>query len=76
MAQQQQEQDQNGENPDDTLGQVDPNASQQDGMTREEKAARQNWLNRVPDNPGVLLQRKFLYQYRQQADDDKEEVLW
>jgi len=76
MAQQQQEKDQNGENPDDTLGQLDPNASQQDGMTREEKAARQNWLNRVPDNPGVLLQRKFLYQYRQQADDDKEEVLW
>ncbi|MBQ0727255.1 MAG: VWA domain-containing protein [Thalassolituus oleivorans] len=76
MAQQQQEQDQNGENQDDTLGQLDPNASQQDGMTREEKAARQNWLNRVPDNPGVLLQRKFLYQYRQQADDDKEEVLW
>ena len=76
MAQQQQEQDQDGENPDDTMGQLDPNASQQDGMTREEKAARQNWLNRVPDNPGVLLQRKFLYQYRQQADDDKEEVLW
>lgn len=61
---------------DNAMDQLNPNTNPQDGMTREERAARQNWLNRVPDNPGVLLQRKFLYQYRQQADDDKEEILW
>ncbi|MAY14754.1 MAG: hypothetical protein CMI06_05385 [Oceanospirillaceae bacterium] len=46
------------------------------GLSREEQAAMQQWLNRVPDNPGNLLQRKFLYQYRQQADQESEDVLW
>ncbi|PHS62962.1 MAG: hypothetical protein COB09_12025 [Thalassobium sp.] len=45
-------------------------------LSREEQAAMQQWLNRVPDNPGNLLQRKFLYQYRQQADQESEDVLW
>jgi Ca-activated chloride channel family protein len=37
----------------------------------------QRWLKRVPDNPGNLLQRKFLYQYRQnQNDTEQGEVLW
>lgn len=34
----------------------------------EEEAARatEQWLRRIPDDPGGLLRRKFLYQYRQQ----------
>lgn len=49
-----------------------------DGLSREEQEAMQKWLQRVPDNPGNLLQRKFLYQYRQAApeDTDSGEVLW
>lgn len=42
-------------------------------ITEEEKATEQ-WLKRIPDDPGGLLRRKFLYQYQQipnQNDDDK-----
>lgn len=55
-----------------------PTPTQPD-FNREEQAAMQQWLNRIPDNPGNLLQRKFLYQYRQQTGnqaDQQEEVLW
>ncbi len=56
--------------------QSDDPAREVNGLSREEQAAMQQWLNRVPDNPGNLLQRKFLYQYRQQADQESEDVLW
>lgn len=31
----------------------------------EEKQATEQWLRRIPDDPGGLLRRKFLYQYQQ-----------
>lgn len=34
-------------------------------LSREEKIAADQWLRRIPDNPGALLQRKFKYQYQQ-----------
>ena len=40
-------------------------------LTEEEKATEQ-WLKRIPDDPGGLLRRKFYYQYKQipnQRDD-------
>ncbi len=52
---------------------------QESQLDREEQAAMQQWLNRIPDNPGNLLQRKFLYQYRQQdggQSEQQEDVLW
>ncbi|MEO8136868.1 MAG: tetratricopeptide repeat protein [Betaproteobacteria bacterium] len=33
----------------------------------EEQMAAEQWLRRIPDDPGGLLRRKFLYQYRQRA---------
>ena len=45
-------------------------------MSREEQAAMESVLNEVEDNPGLLMQRKFLYQYRQNADQSEEDVLW
>ena len=42
-------------------------------ITEEEKATEQ-WLKRIPDDPGGLLRRKFLYQYKQipnQRDDNE-----
>ncbi len=44
-------------------------------MDSEEKLAADQWLRRIPDDPGGLLRRKFLYQYRQRSqqfapDDD------
>lgn len=42
-------------------------------ITEEEKATEQ-WLKRIPDDPGGLLRRKFHYQYKQipgQEDSDQ-----
>ena len=47
-----------------------------DNLSREQQAALQNLLNRVEDTPGTLLQRKFLYQYRQDQDQQDEDLLW
>jgi len=33
--------------------------------TTEERLAAEQWLRRIPDDPGGLLRRKFLYQYRE-----------
>ncbi|MEP6484987.1 MAG: VWA domain-containing protein [Rudaea sp.] len=43
-------------------------ANEQDGAQDEQQQAMQHWLQRVPDDPGGLLRRKFLleYQRRQQ----------
>ena len=49
------------------------------GLSREEQAAMDQWLQSVPDQPGNLLQRKFLYQYRQQprlGESVQGEVEW
>ena len=42
---------------------------------REEESTRQ-WLRRVPDDPGGLLRRKFLYQYQQQFQGRAETQPW
>jgi Ca-activated chloride channel family protein len=46
-------------------------------LTEEEKA-QQQWLRRIPDDPGGLLRRKFRYQYKQrgQQQANKEEQAW
>ncbi len=36
-------------------------------LDTEEQLAAEQWLRRIPDDPGGLLRRKFLYQYRQRA---------
>ncbi|MGB5453074.1 MAG: VWA domain-containing protein [Sedimenticolaceae bacterium] len=36
-----------------------------EALNTEEQMAAQQWLRRIPDDPGGLLRRKFLYQYRQ-----------
>ena len=38
-----------------------------DSLTTEEQQAAEQWLRRIPDDPGGLLRRKFLYQYQQRA---------
>lgn len=45
-------------------------------LSKEEKAAMQQWLNKVPDKPGTLLQRKFEYQYKQRQEQQTEDELW
>ncbi len=42
----------------------------------EEQRASQQWLQRIPDDPGGLLRRKFLYQYRQRDGRQTSEKPW
>jgi len=37
---------------------------------KEASAALRQWLRRIPDDPGGLLRRKFLYQYQQQKQSN------
>ena len=39
-----------------------------DKLSGEEQQAAEQWLQRIPDDPGGLLRRKFLYQYRQRTN--------
>ncbi len=42
----------------------------------EEQRASQQWLQRIPDDPGGLLRRKFLYQYRQREERQTSDKPW
>ncbi|MBI2993265.1 MAG: VWA domain-containing protein [Gammaproteobacteria bacterium] len=43
----------------------------------EERQAAEQWLRRIPDDPGGLLRRKFLYQYKQgHASNEPGEKSW
>ena len=42
-------------------------SAEAEALNSEEQMAAQRWLRRIPDDPGGLLRRKFLYQYRQRA---------
>ena len=62
-----------------------PAAEQSEGQTAEadpldseERQAAEQWLRRIPDDPGGLLRRKFLYQYRQRAEsaDSQGQPAW
>lgn len=49
---------------------TDPRAGQARGKDEgpdEAEQALTQWLRRIPDDPGGLLRRKFLYQYRSQS---------
>jgi Ca-activated chloride channel family protein len=43
-------------------------------LNTEEQQAAEQWLRRIPDDPGGLLRRKFLYQYRQRAEQTDNEL--
>ena len=60
------DQDNNGSKPEATL------ASPQEESAREQQQALQQWLQRIPDDPGGLLRRKFQLEYdrRQRGEGD------
>ncbi len=47
-----------------------------DPATMEEQRANQQWLQRIPDDPGGLLRRKFLYQYRHREERQTSDKPW
>ncbi len=61
-------------------------AQEQEGMTeaeaeamrraQEQQQAMEQWLRRIPDDPGGLLRRKFRYQYQRQGKDQDGNALW
>lgn len=42
----------------------------------EQEQAVEQWLRRIPDDPGALLRRKFLYQYQQRQRERSDEKSW
>jgi len=45
-------------------------------LTKEEKMAAEQWLRRIPDDPGGLLRRKFERQYQQRRPSNDNEQPW
>ncbi len=46
------------------------------GMTPETRRALEQWLRRIPDDPGGLLRRKFIRDYRQREHEPLPEKTW
>jgi len=42
----------------------------------EDEQATEQWLRKIPDDPGGLLRRKFKYQYQQQGGQKTEQEQW
>jgi hypothetical protein len=40
------------------------------------RQAMEQWLRRIPNDPGGLLRRKFRYQYQRQGTDQDGNHLW
>ena len=57
----------------DSQSQAEGQASLDQQMSEQ---AAQQWLRKIPDDPGGLLRRKFRYQYRQRSTADAEEQAW
>ena len=61
-------------------------AQEQEGMSQaeaeamrreqEQEQAMEQWLRRIPNDPGGLLRRKFRYQYQRQGKDQDGNSLW
>ncbi len=61
-------------------------AQEQQGMSQadaemmrraqEQRQAMEQWLRRIPNDPGGLLRRKFRYQYQRQGKDQDGTNLW
>ncbi len=43
---------------------------------QEQQQAMEQWLRRIPDDPGGLLRRKFQYQYQRMERDQDGNALW
>ena len=70
--QQQLGQEQDGEKEDAEEEQLMP--TQDYTETSETDIATEQWLRRIPDDPGGLLRRKFQYQYNQQSRQQPREI--
>jgi len=59
------------------LGKVnEQQLSEQAAEESEQQQATEQWLRRIPDDPGGLWRRKFLYQYQKQQNQGDEKQPW
>ncbi len=56
--------------------QQDEAFEQEDAETVESEQAMEQWLRRIPDDPGGLMRRKFIYQYRQMPNQAEAKEPW
>ena len=63
--------------PGDDAGDAAPATARSDKQPPDEEAlATEQWLRKIPDDPGGLLRRKFYYQYQQRGGARQEEEPW
>ena len=55
------------------MSQADAEATRR---AQEQRQAMEQWLRRIPNDPGGLLRRKFRYQYQRQGKDQDGNNLW
>lgn len=60
-------------NEDKELSQAEAEAQRR---AQEQQQAMEQWLRRIPNDPGGLLRRKFRYQYQRQGRDQDGNNLW
>jgi len=53
--------------PEQQTTQADDSPARAQTLSSEEQMAAEQWLRRIPDDPGGLLRRKFQYQYQRRA---------
>ena len=59
------------------LSQLDMQAPEQvQVQEQEQQQAMEQWLRRIPDDPGGLLRRKFRYQYQRYGTDQDGREVW
>lgn len=80
QSENQQDGEQNGEASDeeqegDQQGQPEPSAMEQN-WSEEDAQAMEQWLRRIPDDPGGLLRRKFRNQYQRRGAPADESESW
>ena len=59
-------------------GEQSPMDAMDQAQQDESAQATEQWLRRIPDDPGGLLRRKFYYQYQQKSQEppDQDEEFW
>jgi Ca-activated chloride channel family protein len=65
-----------GHQPDDESQDPQATALSDNAMSDEDALATEQWLRKIPDDPGGLLRRKFLYQYQRQHRGRQEDEQW
>ncbi len=53
-----------------------PSNATDNALSKEQQQANEQWLRRIPDDPGGLLRRKFKYQSQQQPQQQNGDPQW